>query len=848
MTTAAFHPPVQARRANGGAPARSAVVRWAWRLFKREWRQQLLILALIVLAVGATIIGAAVATNTPQPTTFGFGTAQDLASFPTLNHHVAGEIAALQHRFGRTEVIESETFTIPGSINTYQLRAENPRGPFVQPMLALLSGHFPTGPAQVAVTPGVASDFNLSVGDHWQAGGTTRLVVGTVDNPQSLLDEFGLVVPGQVRAPSQVSVLFDAGGVRAASIGPNVETPALVAQSNPLNPQTISLAVLTIGMLLIAIMAVGGFTVLAQRRLRSLGMLASLGATDKLVSLVVRANGVAVGVVGAIIGTAVGLAGWLAYRPSLEASSHHVIAIFALPWLVVALAIVLAVLATYFAASRPARAMTRLPIVSALSGRPPLPRQVHRSALPGIAFLVVSFLLLGYAGAGSGQGGGSKPELVFGLVALIPGVILLAPFFLSLLARLGKAAPLSVRLPLRDLARYRARSGSALSAIAIGVLVAVIIVIVAGARYGNVLDYAGPNLASNQLILYTPNSDNGGAGRGLPSTATQMRTMQKSADAIAASLGSHDVITLEQTSASLNHNAAGRNFNGALYVATPQLLEAFGIKTSQLDPTADVLTMRPGLSGLSKMQLTYGNPGGGTQVSIGPGNQGNGNVSQTSRTQSGCDAANQCLANPTIEQVSALPAGTSAPNTVITEYAVHKFHLQTSTAAWLIQSPAAPTAAQISSARSAASLAGMTLETKNSQPTSATIINWATVFGIALALGILAMSVGLIRSETAGDLRTLTAMGASSSTRRTLTAVTAGALGLLGAVLGTMAGYIGVIGWIRSNSLNGGISALASVPVENLLLILVGMPLVAAIAGWLLAGREPSAISRQPAE
>jgi putative ABC transport system permease protein len=110
------------------------------------------------------------------------------------------------------------------------------------------------------------------------------------------------------------------------------------------------------------------------------------------------------------------------------------------------------------------------------------------------------------------------------------------------------------------------------------------------------------------------------------------------------------------------------------------------------------------------------------------------------------------------------------------------------------------------------------------------------------------MSVGLIRSETAGDLRTLAATGASSTTRRTLTAATAGALGLLGAVLGTVAGYVGVIGWLRANTLNGGISALGNVPVTNLLIILVGMPLLATVVGWLLAGREPPAIARQPIE
>ena len=141
----------------------------------------------------------------------------------------------------------------------------------------------------------------------------------------------------------------------------------------------------------------------------------------------------------------------------------------------------------------------------------------------------------------------------------------------------------------------------------------------------------------------------------------------------------------------------------------------------------------------------------------------------------------------------------------------------------------------------------MTIETKSSTPSSAEILNWATVFGIALALGILAMSIGLIRSETAGDLRTLTATGAGSLTRRELTAATAFALALAGAVLGTVAAYVAAIGYAWDNPLDG-LSELSNVPTENLLFILVGMPLVAAVVGWLLAGREPSAISRQPLE
>ena len=214
MSTALRERPAPAGAGNGGVPARRAVIRWAWRMFRREWRQQVLVLALIMVAVAATVLGAAVATNTPPPPHAGFGTADDQATFQSAGPRLAGQIAALQHRVGRVDVIENQTIAIPGSINTYDLRAQNPHGPFGQPMLALVSGRYPTGPGQVAVTDGVAAAFNLKIGAVWHQDGTARTVVGIVQNPQSLLDEFALVAPGQVSHPTQVTVLFDAPGAR----------------------------------------------------------------------------------------------------------------------------------------------------------------------------------------------------------------------------------------------------------------------------------------------------------------------------------------------------------------------------------------------------------------------------------------------------------------------------------------------------------------------------------------------------------------------------------------------------------------------------------------------------------
>ena len=446
MSTALRERPASAGTSNGGVPARRAVIRWSWRMFRREWRQQTLVLALIVVALAATVVGAAVATNTPPPAGAGFGTAQDMATFPKGGPHLASQIAALQQHVGRVDVIENQTVAIPGSINTYDLRAQDPHGAFGQPMLSLVSGHYPAGPGQVAVTQGVASTFNLRIGDMWHQGGQVRQVVGIVQNPQSLLDEFALVAPGQVSTPSQVTVLFTAPpGTNPASLGSlsqYVVTRHDAVASNPLNPETIVLALATVGMLLIALVAVGGFTVLAQRRLRSLGMLGALGATDRNIRLVVRVNGVLVGVVGALAGTILGLAVWLAYRPRLESSAHHLIGAFQLPWIVIGPAMALAVVATYFAASRPARSITRIPIVAALSGRPAPPKQVHRSAHPRRGPLRGRRGLALVLRQEHGNGGGAL-ELVGGIVALIVAIILLAPFCLVVLARVGRRAPIA---------------------------------------------------------------------------------------------------------------------------------------------------------------------------------------------------------------------------------------------------------------------------------------------------------------------------------------------------------------------------------------------------------------------
>ncbi|HKE66512.1 MAG TPA: FtsX-like permease family protein [Micromonosporaceae bacterium] len=807
--------------------ARRAVVRWAWRLFRAEWRQHLLILVLIGAAVGATFVGSAVAADSPPPANAGFGTASYATSLPGSDALLAKDLQTLRQRFGTLDVIENQTLFIPGSVETYALRAQDPHGAFGTPMLNLVSGRYPVGASEVALTGDLAKTLHLKIGAEWREVGQARRVVGIVQNPQSLLDAFALVAPGQVTSPTQVTALFDATGVAPSDLLPGVDS---ASQAGVINPETVVLAIATVGLLLIGLVAVAGFTVLAQRRLRAIGMLGAVGASDRNIRLVVRANGVVVGVVGTLTGALVGLAAWLAYRPRLQASVHHVIGTWQLPWTVIIPAMVLAIVTSYLAASQPARSMTRVPIVTALSGRPALPRRyAHRSVVPAVVLLVAAFGLLTWSGRSNGNGSGAL-ELVAGFVALTAGLVLLAPSAIAVLARATRGAPVGVRLAIRDLARYRARSGACLAAISVAVLIAVLVCVATAARYANALDYVGPNLSSTQLILQVKGGGPGCDPHCEPVTPAETAKLHLTASRIAATLGSHWLVELDSTSATLQHAAPGRNWSGPLYVATPSLLIAFGISPSAVRSDADIVTMRPGLASTSKMLLVYGayfdTPPNGPDSFPCP--------------------ASDCVASPKMQQVDALPSGTSAPNTVITQRAVERLGLDQRASGWLLQTPHPLTAEQIASARQAAADTGLSVETASEAPTSADVLNWATAAGILLALGILAMTIGLIRAETSRDLRTLVATGASGPMRRAITAATAGALAVLGAVLGTVGGYIAAIAWFRSDAGGDSLASLGSVPATNLLIILVGLPLLAAAGGWLFAGRQPSAIAHQP--
>jgi putative ABC transport system permease protein len=822
------------RAANGGLAARRAVVRWGWRLFRRDWRQQLLVLVLLTVAVAAAVFSVSAAYHLVPSADARFGTADHRLDFDEPDpRRMDATVSDVQAWFGTVEIIGHRAVPVPGSVETVELRAQDPQGAYGRPMLSLRQGRYPAA-GEVAVTDAVAATFQVGIGGTLTLGGTARAVAGLVENPGDLDDEFALTAPGDGGPPESVTMLVRASRERATALpggyGGRLESrPACHAGLLCLSPTqsertTAAAGVLglaTVVLLLVALIAAAGFVVVGQRRLRQLGMLAAIGATDRHLRLVLLANGATVGAIAAVAGTAIALGGWIAVGPWLETAAGHRIDRLDLPWWPIGAGMLLAVATATAAAWWPARTVARVPVTQALSARPPRPKPARRSAVAAGLLAVVGVGCL-VAGIDPGRDQASPVLVVAGTVAVVLAILLASPLAIRALAAAAARSPIAARLALRDLARNQARSGAALAAISLALGIAVAAVVAAAAAEHT----AGEgNLSDRQLLLRV-----GGAEPLIPDRSpAELARLRSEVDRLAATLGQPAIVALDAAvDPAAREGRGGQVLRpavmlgrpvgehtlrdiGVLYVATPELLGHLGLEGAPAG--VDVLTPHGG-------ELRFAN------------------LANTS--EAAPDAGKETA--PAVETID-VPAYTSAPASLLTTDGLRRRGWQPARAGWLVVTRDPPTGAQLAQARQVAADAGMTLETRDGQTELAVVRSAATAAGMLLALGILAMTVGLIRSEAAGDLRTLTAAGATATTRRNLTAATSGALALLGVLLGAAGAYLALVAGYHDD-----LGALGRVPVGHLAVALAGLPLTAAAAGWLLAGREPPALARRPLE
>lgn len=576
-----------------------------------------------------------------------------------------------------------------------------------------------------------------------------------------------------------------------------------------------------IALLLVSLIATAGFVVVAHRRLRQLGMLAAIGATPKHLRAVMGANGVAVGAVAATIGSVVGLAAWFAGAPMLESAAGQRSDPLHLPWLPLAAALILAVATSTAAAWWPARVVSRVPVTLALSGRPPTPGLVRRSAAAAGLLVAIGLGCLIVAGDPVDEYAIHWTDTALvgaGTLLAVVGILMASPLILQASSPAARWMSVAPRLAIRDLVRSQARSAAALASIglAVGIPIAVILLAAAaehGPSEGNLSDRQVPVRVVDRNAPFVPDWTDG-----------DLAHTQDQVDLLADTLGATSVTPLEvaydpavepdgdrRQVITLATTAGERMVDLAIvYVATPAMLERYRIDPRAIPARSELLTWETD-------RLSY----------LGAADPDTGRF----------------IPQPVQDIHSIGHQHTSLPHALITPDGLRAHGWMSASSAWLIDSDGPLTDTQRSSARALAAAAGPTIETRTDQDTLMQLRSAATLAAVLLALGILAMTVGLIRVDSARDMRVLTATGATSHTRRVLTATTGGWLALLGALIGLVGTYL-ILG---ARSLDD-IDTLTPIPIGQLVLLVVGIPSAAFTAGWLLAGRQPADLAQRPLE
>ncbi|MCF2526442.1 FtsX-like permease family protein [Yinghuangia soli] len=364
-------------------------------------------------------------------------------------------------------------------------------------MVTQTRGRAPKTLDEIALTEKMMSISGLRIGDTTTefVTGKTFTIVGAVEVPDTLRARYIYALPGALldnlrqKAPGtlvrtrflvdaepgayrwdQVRKLNDKGIVATSREAvyqdlPDSEVPyrSVDFEEERFSEIAIAIGVVVIGMALLEIVLLAGpaFAVGARRRRRDFGLVGVVGGDHRHIRTIVLADGVVLGLLAGITGTAAGLAAswftrdWFADMTGKRLGTYDVRPLELLG--VAALGLVIGVVA----AAVPAFLAARDSVVDSLTGR----RGVrHGSKILPVAGLALAALGLGLAYYGSNV----TPDnwvLLGGCVLAQLGVIACCPALLGLAGRLGRFLPLTPRIALRDAARNRPRTAPAVAAI-----------------------------------------------------------------------------------------------------------------------------------------------------------------------------------------------------------------------------------------------------------------------------------------------------------------------------------------------------------------------------------------------
>ena len=380
-----------------------------------------------------------------------------------------------------------------------------------QGMLRILAGRAPTNAGEVALSPTLLEGLGRSLGEQvtLEFGGY-RTITGVVADPEEL------DLPVVVRTPAameyrgqhfllasmdEASLDSTVSALRSADFAVRTRSEAAVGDALA---AALVFALGTVGLFEAALVISAAFAVSLRRRQVEIGLLGSVGATQRglTTALVASAGTLAVG--GGVLGTLLGSAAILAVEPWLDGWTNRLGGPVTLDPGAIVGAILLGILAAVLAAILPARQTAQLPIRDALAHRRPSVRRSQVWLHRGLALLGTGALLVALA---------SDDHWLTGALGVVVGPILgilgfgaCSPWLLDALARKASALPLSWRLAVRDAGRFRERNGAVITAVLAGMSMSVTMAALVASLESALEAFPAP-LRDDQLLVEGPGAE-----------------------------------------------------------------------------------------------------------------------------------------------------------------------------------------------------------------------------------------------------------------------------------------------------------------------------------------------------
>ena len=809
--------------------ARRAIWRWGWRLFRQERRDQSLIFALIATAVAISLLASLALFHVFTP-----DEAWRMGSTVTIEPETAQRVAEADPNVVR--FLESRA-EVPGSIDLVVVRSFDPQDPILHPLVELGEGSWPTGPGEVVLTGGAVEllrPAGVALGDMVEFGDVSATVVGFVENPTDLGDEFALVdyrdPPDVGLTPSfftraSMSELDEA--IHQAVPGASIDGSTIEGPTDRDIAKMLSTALTTFAMLLVGLLAASGFGVVARRRLRQYGMLGAIGASERNLRGAAAANGLFVGLCATAAGTLVAVLAARLLIPRFESAVGHRIG-SEVPVSIVLPIVLVSVVMSGIAAWWPARALANQPVVDALAARRPRSHPVRATTTFGAIASVVGYVLMVVATREH-----QTLVAVAATVLVVLGMLLLAPAVVAAIGRLVASAPLPMRIAGRDLARFQSRAAAALGAVFLALAVPVGVGVVNSALDERSANQA-PNLPTDTAIVWAS-----GVDRGYGSFGVSVSHDESAADEVIADIRSdHPELSVASIQAPVwpkDQLPVGEEYRDSYSVLFDR---PCGMDMVDVDNVAMGTRcfggFTPWIDKPELRELLDIDAGAVTAVSL---------VEDSALyLPDDVDAADRAgsfdsLDELALEQQAVDLGGYRSFSRALISEDVLSDKVEVITVAWLVRNVDRTdlTPEQIVELRDDVADDGL-VEATTGPRGSSDIQAVAALIGTLVGLSVLAATVTLILSENAAEARVLAEVGAPPGTRRSIAASTAGFLAFGGALLALPVGYLSLI---VARSIEPNMPRFA-VPWTTLAIVLVLFPLVAAAASALLNGRTPT--------